>query len=395
MSARLTVEQRFNWLRLARSEGVGPRTFRGLINRFGSAEAALSALPTLAAQRGRRVNIPEIRTIEAEFRMAERLGARLLAYGEDEYPVLLREIDGAPPIIAVRGQLACLARPCIGIVGSRNASAVGRTLAGRFASELGGAGYTIVSGLARGIDAEAHQASLATATVGILAGGLDKPYPPEHAELVEKIIEKGLVISEQPFGLSPRGRDFPRRNRIISGLSLGVIVVEAARRSGSLITARMANEQGRDVFAVPGSPLDPRSEGSNDLIRDGAGLVASARDVLEALEPRLGMPPRLPGLFRENAGDDPLFDEINDLADEGASGLSSAQIYGDDQPEHEAQGPPATLRDRLHAALSNTPIELDALLRLLDVPMTELHIAVFELEIAGQLQRHSGNRVSR
>lgn len=394
MNAALSDQQRFDWLRLARSEGVGPRTFRGLINRYGSAGAALAALPALAAQRGRLVNIPDARLIETEFRIAERLGARILAYGENDYPDLLREIDGAPPVIAVRGQMACLARPRVGIVGSRNASSIGRTMAQRMAVDLGVAGYVTVSGLARGIDAEAHQASLLTGTIGVFAGGLDKPYPPAHAELVEEIVERGLVISEQPFGLSPRGRDFPRRNRIISGLSLGVIVVEAARRSGSLITARMANEQGREVFAVPGSPLDPRAEGTNDLIRDGAALVTSARDVMAALEPRLGLPSRLPGLFRENPEDDALFDEIADLADDGEAGLSAELVFGGESPEGEDQLPRG-LRDRLLAALSPSPVELDSVLRQLGAPLAEVQIAIFELEIEGLLQRHPGNRISR
>ncbi len=279
---RLSDRQRFDWLRLARTEGVGPLTFRSLVNRFGGASAALEALPGLSARAKRPLIPPSEREIENEFREAERLGARLIGYGEADYPALLREIAAPPPVIALRGSLACLDKPTIGIVGSRNASALGRKIAGRFAADLAAAGYTIVSGLARGIDAEAHRASLATGTVAVLAGGLDRPYPPEHVDLMEEIVGTGLVISERPFGLAPRGRDFPRRNRVISGLSRGIIVVEAARRSGSLITARFANEQGREVFAVPGSPFDPRAEGPNDLIREGATLVANARDVIAA-----------------------------------------------------------------------------------------------------------------
>lgn len=266
---RLSDTQRLDWLRLARSEGVGPRTFHGLINRFGGARAALDALPDLAAARGRRVSLCSAQDAEREFEDARRLGVRLLASGEEDYPSRLLEIPGPPPILSVRGRVELLEAPSVGLVGARNASASGRKMAGRLAEGLGRAGYAVASGLARGIDVEAHRASLASGTIAVLAGGLDKPYPPENRALYDEIVEKGIAVSEMPFGLSPRGRDFPRRNRLISGLSLGVVVVEAARRSGSLITARLANEQGREVFAVPGSPLDPRCEGSNDLLREG------------------------------------------------------------------------------------------------------------------------------
>lgn len=392
MVIRLDDRQRFDWLRLARTEGVGPMTFRGLINRFGGARAALEALPALAAKRGRPVTLAPESAIEAEFRMAERLGARLVGYGEPGYPRLLREIDAPPPVLAIRGNSACLEKPMIGIVGSRNASALGRKIAGALAADLAAAGYVIASGLARGIDAEAHRASLATGTIGVLAGGLDRPYPPEHADLAEAICETGLIVSERPFGLAPRGRDFPRRNRVISGLSLGVIVVEAARRSGSLITARMANEQGREVFAVPGSPMDPRAEGTNDLIREGAMLIANARDVIAALQPREGLPPRLPGLFTERGEEeDGLFGEWDEMAgEEGVSISSSGQSlsgHHDDEP--------IDLRSRLLAALSPSPIEVDALLRLVDAPQAELRALLFDLEMEKLIERHPGNRVSR
>lgn len=380
---RLDERQRFDWLRLARTEGVGPITFRGLINRFGGAAAALQALPALAAKRGRPVALPTPDEIEAEFRAAEKLGARLIGYGESDYPRLLREIEAPPPVLALRGNMACLERPLIGIVGSRNASALGRRMAGTLAADLAGAGYSIVSGLARGIDVEAHRASLASGTIAVLAGGLDRPYPPEHAELAERICEHGLLVSERPFGLAPRGRDFPRRNRVISGLSLGVIVVEAARRSGSLITARMANEQGREVFAVPGSPLDPRAEGTNDLIREGATLIADARDVITALQPRQGLPSRLPGIFSEN-GEEPLFEEWDE------DGASAGPILETDDPAE-----PQDLRSCLLGALSANPIELDLLLRLVAAPQAEIRAALFELELEGLIERHPGNRLSR
>ncbi|MBN8534762.1 MAG: DNA-processing protein DprA [Rhizobiales bacterium] len=389
---RLDDRQRFDWLRLARTEGVGPMTFRGLINRFGGARAALEALPALAARRGRPLVLPQESEIEAEFRMAEHLGARLVGYGEADYPRLLREIDAPPPVLAIKGNLACLAKPMIGIVGSRNASALGRKIAGALAADLAAAGYVIVSGLARGIDAEAHRASLGTGTIGVLAGGLDRPYPPEHADLADAISEQGLIVSERPFGLAPRGRDFPRRNRVISGLSLGVIVVEAARRSGSLITARMANEQGREVFAVPGSPLDPRAEGTNDLIREGAMLIANARDVITALQPREGLPPRLPGLFAEaGSGESDLFDEWDEMTDgTDAELLPSGLMLSDAPPDN-----PPDLRSRVLAALSFSPIEFDALLRLADAPQAELRATLFELEMENLIERHPGNRLSR
>ncbi|PPD16833.1 MAG: DNA-protecting protein DprA [Methylobacterium sp.] len=386
---RLSDRQRFDWLRLARTEGVGPLTFRSLVNRFGGASAALEALPALSAKAKRPLVPPSEREIETEFREAERLGARLLGYGEADYPALLREIDAPPPVIALRGALACLERPAIGIVGSRNASALGRKIAARFAADLASAGYTIVSGLARGIDAEAHRASLATGTVAVLAGGLDRPYPPEHAELMEEIVETGLVISERPFGLAPRGRDFPRRNRVISGLSRGVIVVEAARRSGSLITARFANEQGREVFAVPGSPFDPRAEGPNDLIRDGATLVANARDVMAALAPREGLPSRLAGVFSEahDAEDEALFEEWEDDLPEDDSGREPDAVA--------SPALPAEWRAAVLGALSASPIEIDALTRQMGVGLAELQGLLFDLEMEGLLLRHPGNRVSR
>jgi len=385
---RLSDRQRFDWLRLARTEGVGPLTFRSLINRFGGASAALEALPGLSAKAKRPLLPPSEREIEAEMREAERLGARLLGYGEVDYPALLREIAAPPPVIALRGSLACLEKPAIGIVGSRNASALGRKIAGRFAADLASAGYTIVSGLARGIDAEAHRASLLTGTVAVLAGGLNRPYPPEHVDLMEEIVETGLVISERPFGLAPRGRDFPRRNRVISGLSRGIIVVEAARRSGSLITARFANEQGREVFAVPGSPFDPRAEGPNDLIRDGATLVANARDVIAALSPRDGLPPRLPGVFSEpDPDDEALFDEWEDGAETGDA---------EEEPAFSASPQaPADMRTQMLGALSASPIEIDALMRQMDIGLADMQGLLFELELEGLLQRHPGNRVSR
>ncbi|HLJ70297.1 MAG TPA: DNA-processing protein DprA, partial [Roseiarcus sp.] len=283
---RLTDAQRFDWLRLIRSENVGPRTFRSLVNSCGGARAALQALPELARRGGARaVRIASVKEIEQELEAARRIGARFVALGEADYPPLLRQIDSAPPIISVRGAAEALQRPTVAVVGSRNASAAGLAFAERLTRGIGAAGYVVASGLARGIDQRAHIASLETGAVAVLAGGLARPYPPEAAPLMEKIAAKGAAISEMPIEWEPRGRDFPRRNRIVSGLALGVVVVEAARGSGSLITARFAAEQGRLVFAAPGSPLDPRAEGTNDLIRNGATICTKAGDVIADLEP--------------------------------------------------------------------------------------------------------------
>ena len=270
---KLGDPQRFDWLRLSRSEGIGPHTFKALINRFGGAAAAVDALPEFARQRGRAgIRIPTRGEIERELAVADRMGARFIALGEPDYPGLLKVLDGAPPLIAVMGEIGVFAKPMVAIVGSRNASGAGRTFTERLVRGLGQAGFGIASGLARGIDTSAHRAALESGTVAVLAGGLDKPYPPENLALFHEIISHGgAVISEMPFGCEPRGRDFPRRNRIISGLSYGTVIVEAARKSGSLITARFANEQGREVFAVPGSPMDPRAEGTNDLLRQEIG----------------------------------------------------------------------------------------------------------------------------
>ncbi|MGH7248712.1 MAG: DNA-processing protein DprA, partial [Pseudomonadota bacterium] len=289
---RLTDEERINWLRLIRSQNVGPRTFRALMNHFGSAAAALDSLPGLAGRGGG--NAPQIYSreeAEREINAAGKMGCEFTAIGEALYPRRLRMIDDAPPLLAVRGKRAALHLPAVAIVGSRNASAAGLKLTHRLAHELGEAGFATVSGLARGIDGAAHRASVQTGTIAILAGGHDCIYPPEHAELVDAILNNGMVLSEMPFGWEPRARDFPRRNRLISGLSLGVLIVEAAKRSGSLITARFALEQGREVFVVPGSPLDPRAEGTNGLLKQGATPVTEAADIISVLQPIMNRKP--------------------------------------------------------------------------------------------------------
>jgi DNA processing protein len=292
------------------------------------------------------------------------MGARFVALGEPDYPARLRMIDDAPPLVALRGNAALMLEPMIAIVGSRNASAAGAKFASQVARGLGEAGFATVSGLARGIDAAAHRASLATGTVAVLAGGQDRIYPPEHVELLAQILEKGAAISEMPFGWEPRARDFPRRNRLISGLALGVVVIEAARRSGSLITARMAGEQGREVFAVPGSPLDPRCEGTNALLKQGATLVTETEDILAVLGPILGRTLDWPA----------------------------------EEPEHEmpseAGEPAADERRRIVSLLGPTPVEIDDLIRLSGARAAVVRTVLLELEIAGKLERQAGGRVA-
>jgi DNA processing protein len=284
---RLSDEERRDWLRLTRSENIGPIIFDQLLQRFGTAAAALQGLPELSRKGGLRRALAICTNTEAqsEIDRALSLGARFVAKCESDYPPLLRHIDSAPPLLCIKGRSELLAREAIAIVGSRNASANGKRLARMFAAELASAGFTIVSGLARGIDSAAHEAALSQGTVAVLANGIDVVYPPENAGLQKAIGEQGLLISEMPPGHSPRESSFPRRNRIISGVSRAVIIVEAALRSGSLITARFANEQGREIFAVPGSPLDPRSEGTNRLISEGAHLLSKSQEVVDALTP--------------------------------------------------------------------------------------------------------------
>ncbi|SFG95978.1 DNA-processing protein DprA [Methylobacterium gossipiicola] len=385
---QLNEAQRLDWLRLIRAEGIGPRTFRTLINRYGGAGAALEALPTLTNRAGRRV-VPLTRAeAQAELAAAARLGVRFVALGEAAYPKLLQAADSAPPLLAVRGDPAVLNRPAVAIVGSRNASAAGLNLTERLSRDLGEAGLVVVSGLARGIDARAHKATLLSGTVAVLAGGHDRIYPSNHGALVEAILEAGgAVVAEMPMGWEPRGRDFPRRNRIISGLSLGTVVVEAARRSGSLITARFALEQGREVFAVPGSPLDPRAEGTNDLIRQGATLVAEAAHVLEAL---------VPLVERDAFGAEPLALDRTDLAE--------APIFWDEldvdgivlpMPAEDFSPPEATDdRARLVALLSPTPIGTDDLARAAGLSVRVVQTTLLELELDGRIERHGSGAVS-
>ncbi|MFN3659088.1 MAG: DNA-processing protein DprA [Pseudolabrys sp.] len=359
---KLTDEQRLDWLRLIRSDNVGPRTFRDLINHYGGARAALAALPALARRggaAGTRICPPE--EAEAELKAARALDIAFVALGEPDYPARLVMIDDPPPLLAVQGKREALARPLVAIVGSRNASAAGMKFAERLARDLGDAGYVTVSGLARGIDAAAHRASLGTGTVAVLAGGHERVYPADHVGLLRDILPEGAAVSEMPLTWEPRARDFPRRNRLISGLAAGVVIVEAARRSGSLITARMAGEQGREVFAVPGSPLDPRAEGTNGLLKQGAILVTEASDVINAIEPILGRGLDLP----------------------------PAEEPARDAPAHDSE-PAADERSRIIALLGPTPVSLDDLVRLSRTSPATVRIVLLELELAGRLARHGG-----
>jgi DNA processing protein len=419
--ARLSVlsdAERFDWLRLIRCENIGPRTFFGLIERYGTAGAALEALPSLIKQgkTGRPIRIFGVEEAEQELEAMDRLGAIFLALCEPDYPALLRRIDSAPPLLAVRGNFISLRRSKVAIVGARNASAAGLAFTEQLARGLGRAGHVIVSGLARGIDSRAHQTALATGTIAVVASGLGAIYPAENLGLVEQLIGEGVVMSEMPFGWEPRGRDFPRRNRIVSGLSRGIIVVEAARGSGSLWTAKFAAEQGREIFAVPGSPLDPRAEGTNDLLRDGATFCTCAEDVITALAKDENAQGDAPfGVAESGAGLDlfePLWDEL-DLADQASV---AARLFAD-APEHEApsvalepvsgvqdasERPPAGPAARTLAELTlevtellgPTPIPVDEIVRAAKAPAREVRVVLFELERAGRLERHGGDLVS-
>ncbi|QEE39776.1 MULTISPECIES: DNA-processing protein DprA [unclassified Methylobacterium] len=395
---QLSDAQRLDWLRLIRTEGVGPRSFRSLINRFGGAAAALEALPSLTGRQGKRIEPPSRMQAEDEVAALARLGGRLLATGEPDFPRLLQVTDAAPPLIALRGDPRILARPAIAIVGSRNASTAGLAFTERLARGLGESGLAVVSGLARGIDARAHKASLHTGTVAVMAGGQDRIYPASHAALVDAILgEGGAVLAEMPIGWDARGRDFPRRNRIISGLAYGTIVVEAARRSGSLITARYALEQNREVFAVPGSPLDLRAEGTNDLIRQGATLVADIDHVLAVIGPIIDRgpdPDAAPARDRPDFAEQPDFWDEIDL-DRRADLLndSTRMAAGPDAPAVEPEEPTDD-RQRIIALLGPCPIGTDELARSAGVGARVVQTVLLELELDGRIERHGSGAVS-
>jgi DNA processing protein len=366
MSERvLADEDLIDRLRLIRSENIGPALFDQLLDRFGSAGAALAALPELSRKGGlkRPIKICSHAEAEAEIARASALGAHFIGNDEPGYPPLLRHIDSAPPLLCIKGKTELARREAIAVVGSRNASANGRRLARMFASELAASGYAIVSGLARGIDTAAHEAALSRGTVAVIANGIDIAYPPENARLQNVIAETGLLISEMPPGAEPRENSFPRRNRIISGMSRAVIIVEAALRSGSLITARLANEQGREVFAVPGSPIDPRAEGTNRLISDGAHLLTRSQEVLDALLP------------------------MRDQVPQWAADLPARPVSVASEVETPA-------RHAILGLLGPAPTDIDDLIRESGVPAQIVLGVLLELELAGKLVRHGRQLVS-
>ena len=367
----LTDDERIGWLRLIRSENVGPVTFWHLLRHYGSAAAAIDALPELSRRggRGNPVRIASIAATETEIGAARKAGARLVAAQEPDYPWRLAMTEDAPPVIALRGEPALCNAPVIAIVGARNASSNGKRLARTIAQDLGAAGVVVASGLARGIDAAAHAGSLGTGTVAVVAGGIDVCYPPEHDGLMQDIAKRGAVLAEQPVGTKPQGRHFPRRNRIISGIAAGVLVVEAAARSGSLITARCAGEQGRDVFAVPGSPLDPRCKGANGLLRDGAILTESADDILQSLHPGMRDAP-------------------------ARTAMSALSAPPPEPPQPVPDPEIADARRSLAGFLSPAPTSVDDLVREFGDDAPAVAAALLELELAGKIERHPGNRVA-
>ena len=367
-SNQLSAAERLDWLRLIRSENVGPITFRALLNRYGSAAAALDALPALAREGGRRrgIAICSKADAEAEIEALSAVGASLVAFCEDDYPAALAAVEDGPPLLSLRGHRHLVRRPAVAVVGARNASANGRRLAQSMAAALAKAELLVASGMARGIDTAAHKGALDGGTAAVLAGGIDVVYPSENQALYDALVSQALVLSEMPPGTKPQARHFPRRNRIISGMALGVVVVEAAPRSGSLITTRLAAEQGREVFAVPGSPLDPRSEGCNALIRDGATLVRSAADVLEALGPLLQRPVAEP--------DKPA--------------------YRDQPPVEQPVGDLAEAREVLAELLGPSAVSVDELVRECQFSAPVVATVLLELELAGRLERQPGGRVA-
>lgn len=369
----LSFEDRIDRLRLARTPGIGPVSFARLIERFETAAAALDALPGLARQRAAsRPDIPGRDIIEAELDGIESCGAHLLLLGEPAFPSALACIPAAPPAIIVKGRLDLLEMPACAMVGSRNASAAGLRFARELADGIGLAGISVVSGLARGIDGASHQGALRHGTIAVLAGGIDHVYPPEHRELHAAIAGDGLLVSEMPLGTTPTARDFPRRNRVISGLSLGILVVEAALRSGSLITARFAGEQGREVMAVPGSPIDPRARGTNQLLRDGAHLIESVDDVVELIS---AAPPPHPAI---GVGETPA----TDIWPETSAGEETGAIAPPSRPEPE----PACVEpgETLRALISPTPVSTDELARQAGLPVGTVQAELMELSMRGE-----------
>jgi len=350
--------ERFARLRLARTDRIGPVAFTQLIGRYGSALSALDALPDLVRKSGAASIPPPVEAVEREIAAGEAIGARLLVLGDPDYPEMLAALDPPPPILWTRGRVDLLNQPSVAIVGARIASAGGQRIARGLAQQLGQAGHVVVSGMARGIDAAAHGGALATGTVAVLGGGVNDIYPSEHADLYARLTDQGCVVSESPVGARAQARDFPRRNRIISGLSRGVVVVEAEVRSGSLITARLAAEQGRDVFAVPGSPLDPRARGPNELLRQGAILCEGIEDIDRAFNTLRTL--------REPPADPMRFDgDIDDA-----------------------------FLDRVAVLLSPTPTPRDEIARALNAPVSQVAAALLELSLTGRADLLPGGLAS-
>lgn len=361
---RLNDSERRDWLRLARTENVGAITFRHLLARFGTAGAALEALPEMAQRGGKRAfKLPAANAIDEEIARTAKLGVKIIAQCEPDYPEALAALEDAPPVVMALGETGLLRKRAIGVVGARNASLNGRKLAETLARTLGQEGIVITSGLARGIDAAAHQGSMDTGTVAVLAGGVDVVYPEENQALYDRMAKTGCILSDMPLGCEPHAKLFPRRNRLISGLSLGVVVVEAAMKSGSLITARLALEQGREVFAVPGSPLDPRCSGTNDLIRQGAVLTESAADVLNHIH-------KAPNRMAEPPAAE--FDVPAGPANE--NDLAAAQ-------------------DVILENLSPSPVAVDELIRQCGLPSPVVMTVLLDLELAGRVERQAGHKV--
>jgi DNA processing protein len=373
LGRELDPQERLDWLRLARTESVGPVTFYALLRRFGSGAAALDALPRLP----RPVSAMSYREAEAELSALGRLGGQLVCWGEPAYPPALAQVEDAPPILTVLGRPELLLAPTVAVVGARNASANGRRLARELAAGLGEAGIVVISGMARGIDAAAHIGALDTGSIAVVAGGIDIVYPEENRGLYDALCERGAVVAELPLGTEPQARHFPRRNRIISGMALGIVVVEAAAKSGSLITARFALEQGREVFAVPGSPLDPRARGANDLLRNGATLTETAADVVAQLGPLLQGREPMPTAPAQSRLPLPR----------AAPRLPAP-----------APAPPPISEDAaldlVVEKLGPSPVAVDELVRQCQLSAAAVATLLLELELAGRIERHPGNLVS-
>ncbi|MAZ76204.1 MAG: DNA-protecting protein DprA [Micavibrio sp.] len=367
----LPLAEKLNWLRLIRTDNVGPITFYKLIEKYGSATEALNALPELSRKGGRKKELkaPELSQIECEYEALQKLNGDIVCAADPLYPLALGATEDAPPVLSYIGDIKLARAPCLAMVGARNASLNARKFAQKIAGELGQAGQVIVSGLARGIDTSAHEGALTSGTIAVVAGGIDVIYPRENQKLYEQICAQGLVFAESPLGMQPIARHFPKRNRIVSGLSAGILVIEATLRSGSLITARMAGEQGRDVYAVPGYPADPRAEGPNKLIQDGAILVQRAEDILSSLQNFSGGT-----TLKDSATQTPsnLYAPANDIETE----------------------PTQNTREIILQNLSQMPVSVDELINACHLTIPEVQMTLLELELAGRLQRLPGNRVA-